>query len=55
MRSLRAAMPYNSRMFSPYRVLLRVLPSLLLVAAGSGTRAKTTTAPSDPGWHACGG
>ena len=57
MRSLRAAMPYNSLMYSPYRVLLRVLPVLLLLGGCSGLAPaqKTTTAPSDPGWQACEG
>jgi hypothetical protein len=57
MRSLRAAMPYNSGMSHSRFVLLRALPVVMLLGGCSGLAPaqKTATAPSAPGWQACEG
>jgi len=58
MRSLPAAMPYNSAMFRCHFVLLRVLPVFMLLGSCSGlTPGQKTTAPPSPasGWQACEG
>ena len=57
MRSLRAAMPYNSGMSHSRFVLLRALPVVMLLGGCSGLAPaqKTATAPSAPGWQSCEG
>ena len=57
MRSLPAAMPYNSAMSHSHFVLLRVLPVLLLLGGCSGLTSgqKTTPPPPASGWQACEG
>lgn len=57
MRSLRAAMSYNSGMSHSRFVLLRVLPVLMLLGGCTGLTPaqKAATAPSAPGWQACEG